>query len=193
MGNTFFISDLHISHKNVLEYDQRPFRTIEENDAEIMRRWNEKVDDDDDVYILGDISWRKNEDTVAYYKQLRGKKHLIVGNHDKKMIKDANVARLFVEILDYKEFHFDYGIDIVLCHYPIPCFKNHFHGWLHFYGHVHNSFESDMIEKFRREMEEERHHACRMFNVGCMMPYINYTPMSWEEIIRGYNEWSDKQ
>lgn len=29
---TFYIADLHLGHKNVLRFDNRPFSTIEEND-----------------------------------------------------------------------------------------------------------------------------------------------------------------
>ena len=52
---TFFISDLHFGHTNILAFDKRPWKTVEENDRELIRRWNEAVGMDDDVYILGDI------------------------------------------------------------------------------------------------------------------------------------------
>lgn len=49
----YFISDLHLGHKNVLKFDNRPFINIEEHDKTIIDNWNNKVNDNDDVYVLG--------------------------------------------------------------------------------------------------------------------------------------------
>ena len=77
----------------------------------------------------------------------------------------------------------DNGKHIVLCHYPIPCFKNHYYGWYHLYGHVHNSFEYNMMEHDKYLMETLYNYPCNMYNVGAMMPYIDYTPRTLDEII----------
>ena len=60
----FYISDLHFGHKNALSFDNRPFTTIEEHDNLIINNWNEVVNIDDDVYILGDISWYNVSKTI---------------------------------------------------------------------------------------------------------------------------------
>ena len=73
---------------------------------------------------------------------------------------------------------------MVLCHYPMPCFKNHFHGWYHLYGHVHNSFEANMMEHDRMLLEDLYCRKCNMFNVGAMMPWMDYTPRTLDEIER---------
>ena len=72
---------------------------------------------------------------------------------------------------------------VILCHYPIPCFKNHFYGSFHLYGHVHNSFEWNMMEHDKYLMEELYTTPCQMFNVGAMMPWMDYTPRTLDEII----------
>lgn len=54
----FFTGDLHLGHENVIKFDNRPFETVEEMDAELIRRWNNKVDKGDLVYVLGDMIWR---------------------------------------------------------------------------------------------------------------------------------------
>ena len=54
--NVYFTSDLHFGHKNIIRYDHRPFSSVQEMDAELIRRWNNKVKDEDLVYILGDVS-----------------------------------------------------------------------------------------------------------------------------------------
>lgn len=183
MGKNFFISDLHFGHVNCMAFDNRPFKNIEEHDNELIRRWNEVVGIDDDVYILGDISWYSSTKTIEIFKNLNGNKHLIKGNHDGKLLRNADLRNLFVEICDYKEIQLDNGVGIVLCHYPIPCFKNHFYGWYHLYGHVHISFEHNMMEHQKYLMTELYTRPCNMYNVGAMIDYINYTPRTLEEII----------
>lgn len=176
----YFISDLHFGHVNVLAFDDRPFNSIEEHDKAIIGYWNETVGIDDDVYILGDISWYNTTKTIEIMKSLNGHKHLIKGNHDGKLLKNPELRSLFIEIADYKELTLESGKGIVLCHYPIPCFKNHFYGWYHLYGHVHTSFEYNMMENVKRQMNELYGKNCNMFNVGCMV--IGYTPRTLEEI-----------
>ena len=88
---------------------------------------------------------------------------------------------------EYMEIE-DNGRNVVLCHYPIPCFKNHFYGWYHLYGHVHNSFESQMMEHDKFLMEQLYDRKCQMFNVGAMMPWMDYTPRTLDEIIASVKE-----
>lgn len=188
MGKTFFISDLHFGHKNILSFDNRPFSSIEEHDEFLINSWNNKVGIDDDVWILGDISWYNSTKTIEIFNQLNGIKHLCKGNHDGKLLKNRQVQNLFVEICDYKEIQIEKGVGIVLCHYPIPCYNNHFYGWYHLYGHVHSSFEWNMMERNKYEMTELYNKACKMYNVGCMMPYMNFEPKTLTEIEEDYNK-----
>lgn len=181
----YFISDLHFGHKNVLKFDNRPFKTIEEHDKYLIKKWNETVNIDDDVYILGDISWYNSTKTIEIFKNLNGNKHLIKGNHDNKILRNAKLRELFMEIVDYKELYIDNNLIIVLSHYPMPCFNKRFYGSYHLYGHVHNSLDWNVIENTRKELEKITHKACLMYNVGAMMDYINYTPRTLDEIIAG--------
>ena len=179
----YFIADLHFGHKNALSFDNRPFKTIDDHDEALIKNWNNAVGLDDDIYVLGDISWHNTTKTISIFKQLNGRKHLIIGNHDHKLLKNRELQQEFVEIASYKELDIGNGNICVLSHYPIPCFKNHYYGWYHFYGHVHNSFEWNMMENIKRQMTELYDKECKMFNVGAMMPYINYIPRTFEQII----------
>lgn len=181
----YFISDLHFGHKNCLAFDNRPFNTIEEHDKCLIETWNEIVGIDDDVYVLGDISWHNVTKTIEIVKQLNGNKHLIKGNHDGRLLKNVEFRNLFVEVTDYKELYIDDNKSIVLCHYPIPCFKNHYYGWYHLYGHTHSGYEHNMMENIKRQSEELYGMPLYMYNVGVMMPYMNYTPKTLEQIIDG--------
>jgi len=180
---TFFIADLHFGHANVLKFDNRPWVNIEEHDAALIKNWNDAVGFDDDVYILGDFSWYNATKTIEIFEQLNGRKHLIIGNHDNKLLKSPGVRALFVEILYYKEIECE-NRKVVLCHYPIPCFNGHYYQAVHLYGHVHNSFEWNMMEHTKKEMTELYEKPCRMFNVGCMMKYMNYTPRTLTDILK---------
>lgn len=179
----YYIADLHLGHKNCLTYDNRPFDSIEENDETIIRNWNKVVTADDDVYLLGDISWHNTAKTVELFNRLSGKIHLIKGNHDGKLLSNRELRSRFCEITDYKELNIGGKKSIVLCHYPIPCFKNHYHGWYHLYGHVHIGEEDNLMNQVKHQMIVSG-SPCDMFNAGYMKPYMDYTPRTLEEIIK---------
>ncbi len=182
----YYISDLHFGHKNILAYDDREFSDIETHDRALMEIWNSTVDPDDEVWLLGDISWYNPLRTIEIFSRLNGTKYLCAGNHDKRILKNKNVRDLFAEITDYKEIRLTDRIGVVLCHYPIPCFNHHFHGWIHLYGHVHASFEWNMMKQVQYQMTELYDADCRMYNIGCMMPGMDYTPRTLNEILRIY-------
>lgn len=180
----YFIADMHFFHKNILRYDLRPYRSVEEMNKDMIRCWNERIKNEDTVYILGDLGFY-SEELVEIIKQLNGHKILIKGNHDDTRKRDF--VNCFDRIYDYKEININ-GKKVVLCHYPMPCFNNHFYGAYHLYAHVHNSHEWHYIESFKKDMEA-LDIPCNMINVGAMMPWIGYTPRTFEEIVEGYDEW----
>ena len=182
MGKNFYISDLHFGHKNILAFDNRPFKDTAEHDRAIIERWNSAVGIEDSVWILGDFSWYPAMKTIEIYKQLNGIKHLVIGNHDHKLLRNRDVQALFTEIVPYKEIDFGNNNGVVLCHYPIPCFNHHY-----------NSFEWNMMERVKYEMTALYDKPCNMYNVGCMIPYMDYTPRTLEEIIRANEKNGDVQ
>ena len=176
----YFISDLHFGHFNIIRFDNRPFVSIEVMDTEIITNWNSKIKDTDTVYILGDVSWYNNQKTYEILKQLKGKKVLIKGNHD-KLVQDINCRKQFIEITDYKEIVLNNQL-IVLSHYPIMYWKNQWNSTIHLYGHVHVTQDYNHLLNYI-DNERKIGNPCKMYNVGCMMPYMNYTPKTLEEII----------
>ena len=175
MLNTFFIADWHYGHNNIISYDDRPFRSVEEMNEELIKRWNNKVSKGDLVYILGDMFWCKSSEAVPILKQLNGTKFLVKGNHDRS--NDGAFKREFAKINEYMEIEVD-DRRLVLCHYPIPFFKNHTRdGWSQ--------------EHIRREIVDLYQKPCRMYNVGAMMPWMDYTPRTFDEIVEGYEHYQE--
>lgn len=81
----WFTSDLHLGHRAVINFQDRPFGTVEEMNEALIKNWNFLVAKNDTVYILGDISHRcPVEEVNAMISKLKGKKILIRGNHDKE-------------------------------------------------------------------------------------------------------------
>ena len=59
----YYIADTHFGHKNVIRFDNRPFADTTLMDEVLVHNWNERVTEDDTVYILGDAFW-KNEENI---------------------------------------------------------------------------------------------------------------------------------
>ena len=187
MSKTFYISDPHFFHKNVIIYDKRPFENENEMNEEMIRRWNAQVSPKDTVYILGDLSWTGPDKTEDILKRLNGNLILIMGNHDKflkpstkKYFKEIHPS--YWEIKDGDNF-------LVLSHYPIIAFNNHMHGAIHLYGHVHNTTDdAKIVDRYKEDYERTYGRKPRMYAVGAMMPYMDYTPRTLEEILKANEE-----
>lgn len=171
----FYISDTHFGHKNILKYDNRPYFTVAEMDADLIKRWNNAVKPTDTVYHLGDFSWLKPAGESEILQRLNGTKILIRGNHDYKPTAEWAEVLPFAEIVDN-------GRHVILSHFPIASYKNMTHGYYHLYGHVHNSFEDGLFDAYRRAWEKHYEKQMRSFNVGCMNPLMDYTPRTLDEI-----------
>ena len=118
MGKVFITSDTHFSHDKDFLWGPRGFKNQWEMNEEIIKRWNNTVSPEDDVYILGDIVMSDTESGIDALKQLKGKIHIICGNHDtdaKKALYEKcwNV----VEICDAKYKKFNKQM-FFLSHYP---------------------------------------------------------------------------
>lgn len=181
MARTFFTSDIHFGHKAVLDFDGRPWETVEEMNQGLIERWNKKVGRGDTIYVLGDLCWLSGNKALELVSQLNGQIHLIRGNHDR--IKKACYRDYFSSIKDYedKTFKLENGekVRVVMSHYPIPLYHGHYHKAVHLYGHVHNTSEED-ITKEMIELLREKNIACDMFNVWC--GFYDWAPATLDEI-----------
>jgi len=126
----FITSDHHFGHKNILQYDSRPWSTIEEHDRALIERHNSIVAKDDFVLFLGDFSFHKPEKTLEIANALHGRKILVVGNHDRSASRmsalgfDLTMERCRLTLA---------GKSCICTHIPVKLEK----GFVNIHGHTH--------------------------------------------------------
>ena len=184
MRKIFFTSDLHFGHENVIKFDNRPFKTVEEMDEELIRRWNAKVGKGDLVYVLGDMIWKsRNGDAEQLIKSLNGQIILIKGNHD-RFLHNAKAKAALAGVKDYDDICVTLKDGTkkrcILSHYFIPMYNGHFYQGIHLHGHSHFTDEADFEVDFAAKLNAEGIRN-EIYNVGCM--YWNYEPVTLDEII----------
>lgn len=128
--NRYIISDTHFYHENIIKYENRPFKTVDEMNKTMINRWNSKVKKDDLVYHLGDFGLSTKENLGNILSKLNGRIVFILGNHDKQIYNYyRNLGRF--ELVTKNPIIIERRI--ILSHEPfleLGPFKN-------FYGHVH--------------------------------------------------------
>lgn len=128
-------SDTHFGHESILKHCKRPFSSVKEMDDFIITKWNEKVEKQDHIYILGDFAFNNH---LKYINALRGKKHLIIGNHD-SMNKEC--LNRFVSASDYKQIKYG-GRFFELTHCPMRSWNDCYRGNIHLFGHCHGRIKT---------------------------------------------------
>jgi calcineurin-like phosphoesterase family protein len=141
----FVTSDIHFNHKNIVIYQpNRGTLDIPTMNENIIRAWNEDVQPEDEVFILGDVAMGRIELAPALIRRLNGTKHLILGNHDKSLKKlmdqDPEVRGMFGIVEHYHEMmHSVDGKKYSLCmmHFPIAHWAYASNGTMMLHGHLH--------------------------------------------------------
>jgi calcineurin-like phosphoesterase family protein len=110
------------------------FASVEEMDERMIAEWNAVVGSKDEVWHLGDFAYRCSlEYAEGIFKRLRGRKHLVIGNHEQRGRRLAWESQQA-----YKEITVD-NRDLVLFHYSMRSWNRQHHGSVHLYGHSHGS------------------------------------------------------
>ena len=181
-----YIADLHFDDEDIIAYDNRPFHDVDEMNEAMIEGWNRTVADSEDLtWILGDFCAGDAGRWISILQRLKGRKAMILGNHDNPdAAKAAQEMGLLEDAADYREIT-DQAGKVILCHYPIVPFHDHYFGAFHLYGHVHASYEWHVTENAKRLLRKlyVRDDICSMANVGAMMTYMDYRPMTLDEII----------
>ena len=172
----FTISDTHFNHKNVLGFKLknqdkllRPgFESVEHMNETIIQNWNETVRDNDIVYHLGDFSFTSKNNIEKFSSRLRGRKRLILGNHD----YDAKYYYPhFEKVMSWRQFGTDmFSKHVFLCHYPLHASAYDYRTdgeSMMIHGHLHEGLTG--LENY----------------VNVCVEHTNYTPVAIEDIVDG--------
>ena len=120
MSKIWFSSDLHLAHDRAFIYEPRGFHNVAEMNAAIISRFREVVAEEDDLYLLGDLTLKDNEVGMACLNSLPGRKHIIIGNHDSIVRRELYQGirgfipgeMKYADMIRYNGYHF------FLCHFP---------------------------------------------------------------------------
>jgi len=182
----WFTSNLHLGHTNAIEFKRRPFADIEEMNRVLIENINAVVKRDDELWILGDFSYRINKEQVRELRSMINCRHvhLVKGNHD----KDYSADNIFQSVQDYKELKTEYG-KLILFHYPIMEWNAAHYGTIHLHGHIHsapdgyNQANRDSLLKDRFCYGHTPKHddmRLRIYDVG--VDANDYRPVSLDQI-----------
>jgi calcineurin-like phosphoesterase family protein len=153
MSNTFFTSDTHWYHSNIIKFCNRPFENVEEMNELMISKWNSVVSKFDTIYHLGDLSFCTKDKARELINRLNGYKHLIRGNHDRKRYR-LNDDLGFKSIKDYEELSRKrYGQKIILSHYHMQSWNSSHHGSYHCCGHSHGTLSNEVNGKKLRRLD----------------------------------------
>ena len=170
--NTWFTSDTHFGHANIIKYTNRPFSSVEEMNNILIQNWNQAVRPNDTVYHLGDFAFgRKNIINIA--PVLNGNVTLILGNHDGRNREDYkalqnafnNRIENYLKVPGLADIK-----SIILFHYPIYEWDGIHKGNGHLFGHVHTKPGT-----IRRG---------RSFDIG--VDANGFQPLSLEEVVERF-------
>lgn len=166
----YFTADNHFGHENIIRLCNRPWKTAEEMDEAMIALWNERVRNNDTVFILGDLCFRATnaENTLS---RLKGKKRLLVGNHDGSWMKKVDLGKHF-ESVDYLLETSDGQHGLTLCHYPLLSWNHSKRAYM-IYGHIHTDTALDFWPLIRVRD--------RMLNAGADLN--GYRPVTFEELV----------
>ena len=171
--HTFFTSDTHFGHANIIRFCNRPFKNVEEMDEALIESWNQVVSEDDTVFHLGDFAFGGSSVWKEIIPRLKGHINLIIGNHDRKNLRqgymsffDMVVPQLQIEIED---------TSIYLNHYPFLCYGGSYRGVWQLFGHVHSGPGADGLDISRLRVL-----LPTQYDVG--VDNNNFTPISYREV-----------
>lgn len=136
MTKTWVYSDPHFYHKNIVNFLRtdgtklRPWADVDQMTEDMIAGYNELVNDDDRVYILGDVAFRSS-DMHRAVSRLKGRKVLVPGNHE-----PTKMRKYFDLFDDVRGYVIKKGF--IMSH--IPLHVGSLSRWkLNIHGHTHDN------------------------------------------------------
>lgn len=201
MSDTFITSDEHLGHESIIEFCNRPFKSVEEQTETIIERHNKKVPNNPNYLTihLGDWFWHTltESEAIKILRRLHGSHAFIYGNHDELMERSPELRSNLrwvvgrnkesgIRELKWQKHH------ITLCHYSMHVWnRSHKGAWMLF-GHSHgelvvrgksfdigvdsHKFEPWSLDEIATEMEKRpQGHVIRDAWPGKSIPVLSNT------------------
>lgn len=179
----WFTSDTHFGHKAVLDFCQRPWESIEQMNAALVGAINERVGANDELYVLGDFSFRIGVEEARSIREaiFCMRVHLVPGNHDRDWDVPDRAGTFIVEppICQVK---LSGGQKLVCSHYPMMDWPSLGHGSVHLHGHIHATREYN-----------EWNRAERLLRYDVGVDANGYAPVSAEDILEFFRRVEHRQ
>lgn len=166
MRDIWVVSDTHFGHANILKYCDRPFASVAEMNEAMIDNWNSVVKDNDIVYHLGDVFMSREGKVLD---RLKGRKRLILGNHDADPSRDDYLRTHFQKVMVWRMFP-EFGL--VLTHVPIHESGLEFKVSKNVHGHIHDKL---IMKGMRGKCPDDRY-------INVSVEHINYTPVPLESL-----------
>ena len=177
--HTFFTSDTHFNHANIIRFCNRPFKDVEQMNETLIANWNSIIGTDDTVFHLGDFCLGGAAEWTKILDRLHGKIYIIMGNHDLKNIRQGFIQR-FEHVA--MQMHIEIGKQrIYLCHYSFLCFEGGYKDVWQLFGHVHTRKMNTGTDAGRLQ-----YLFPTQYDVG--VDNNNYAPISFEQVKRIINK-----
>ena len=137
----WLLSDLHLGHNQSFVYEKRGFQSIEEHNEKLIENIKTCVGENDEFFILGDLTLGELDAAAPLLAQIPGHVHVILGNHDTErrieFYQSLGWDVQFATRIRWKKYHF------YLSHYPTDCANPGEDkislATLNIYGHTHQS------------------------------------------------------
>ena len=165
--NTYYISDFHAYHKNIIMYCNRKFTDVDSMNRFIIESHNSVVTSEDKVIFGGDFAFAAFSVQQEFFKCLNAKEIICIkGNHDRS-------AKTLLKI-GFKEVYDKYEDDKVIVRHKPEDFTTAELASRKYclYGHVHDKFYEKATPY--------------MFNI-CVEP-LNYIPRTLEQLKELYGK-----
>lgn len=176
----FYIADTHFGHENIIRFANRPYNSIDEMNSDFISKWNSKVKPDDTVYVLGDMFFRC-EYAESILAQLKGEKHLLIGNHDESWMTKFDATPYFKSINNMITVSAG-DVGVTLCHYPLVTWP-HMNRTYMIHGHLHEETNFDFWHLLRDND--------RILNAG--VDINGFEPVTLEELIKNNKKFKESR
>ena len=146
----WLMSDLHLGHDREFVWAKRGFSNIQEHNDTIIQNIKDNVGEDDDFYILGDLTLGDLAAAAPYLRQIPGHVHVILGNHDTdrrvEFYESLGWDVQFSTVIRWNKYRF------YLSHYPTNTTNSGEEylslATINIYGHTHQSDSWKTSEPF---------------------------------------------